>query len=100
MTGEDRNRTRDAARAARRGARLASMGLPADADCELPCITLTGNRYLRVEHHRGILRLTDTCARFYSCLGTIRIEGEGLCASDMDGDVLLIDGRIKAICIE
>ncbi|MBR3382456.1 MAG: YabP/YqfC family sporulation protein [Clostridia bacterium] len=84
-----------------RGARrLAAMGLPADADCVLPKISLTGGRYLTVEHHTGILQLTPCLVRLYSRLGVIRIEGEGLAAPEMDGDEMLLEGEITLVAFE
>ncbi|MBO4562039.1 MAG: sporulation protein YqfC [Clostridia bacterium] len=91
---------RKAGAAKKGGRRLASIGLPADSDCRLPCITVTGDSYVRVEHHCGVLRFSPGCVRLYSRLGIIRIEGEGLAASSMDGDELLLDGRVSSVSFE
>ncbi|MBO4847567.1 MAG: YabP/YqfC family sporulation protein [Clostridia bacterium] len=84
----------------RGGRRLASLGLPADADCRLPQITLTGKSYLRVEHHLGVLQLTECRVRLYTALGVLRIDGSGLAAASMDGDVMLLDGCIRSVSFE
>ena len=84
----------------RAGSRLASVGIPADADCRIPLVTLTGDRYVKVEHHRGVLLLTKCCVRLYSGLGIIRIEGKELAAASMDDDVLLLDGCVKSVSFE
>jgi sporulation protein YqfC len=87
-------------RAMKRGAFLASCGIPADSACAVPAVFLTGDRYIRVEHHRGVLLLTPTLIRLCSPLGVIRIEGSGLAAASMDGDVLLLDGRVRSVSFE
>lgn len=86
--------------AERRGRALCAVGLPADADCRMPVITVTGGRYVKVEHHRGALLLTDACVRLYSCMGIIRIEGQKLLASRMDDDVMLLEGQVRSVSIE
>ena len=84
----------------RSGRRLVSLGLPADADCRLPRVTVTGDRYVRVENHCGILQIGACCVRLYSRMGVIRIEGKDLTAARMDGEAMLLEGRIRAVCFE
>ena len=82
------------------GRALTAAGLPADADGRLPVVTVTGGSYVRVEHHRGILQFTDSCVRLYTVRGIIRITGKGLVSSRMDGEEMLIEGKISQICFE
>ncbi|MBR3460451.1 MAG: YabP/YqfC family sporulation protein [Clostridia bacterium] len=82
------------------GNRLAAVGMPMDADCRLPKVTVVADRFARVEHHTGVLKLTGCCVRLFSRLGIIRIEGEGLIASDMDDDLLQLDGKVKSVTFE
>ena len=91
---------RELGRYMRSGRRLAGLGLPADSDCKLPQIVITCGRYVRIEHHTGLLQMTQSTVRVYSALGIIKIEGSGLAASDMDADVLLIEGSIKSASFE
>lgn len=84
----------------RSGRRLVSLGLPADADCRLPGVTVTGGRYVCVENHCGILQISACCVRLYSRIGVIRIEGKDLAAARMDGETMLLEGRIRAVCFE
>ena len=84
----------------RAGRIFSSLGLPADADCRMPVVTVTGGRYLKVEHHRGILLFTERCVRLFSVPGVIRIEGKDLASSSMDGDVLMLEGRIESVSFE
>lgn len=87
-------------RVKRGGRRLCSVGLPADADCRLPNITITGDKYAKIEHHCGILQLTERCVKLYSRIGLIEITGKELIAAEMDDDVLMIDGCIEAVRYE
>ena len=91
-------RKREAAERSAR--RLVALGLPADANCRLPIVTISGSGYVKVEHHMGVLQLGNCCVRLYSCLGVIRIEGRGLAAARMDADVMLLEGRIVSVCFE
>lgn len=84
----------------RRGRALVGAGFPADADCRLPAVTITGCGYVKVEHHTGVLQLGEKRVRLLSRLGVICIEGSGLIAADMDGDVLLLEGRVKSVVFE
>ena len=99
----DRRRSisgRELDRSMRVGRRLAGAGLPADTDCRLPQVVLTCGRYVRVEHHSGLLQMTGELVRVYSALGIIRIEGKDLVAADMDDDVILLDGAVKSVSFE
>ena len=84
----------------RGGRAFAALGLPADANCRLPIITITGSSYVKTEHHTGVLQLGERCVRLYSRLGVIRIEGCGLAASEMDSDTIIIDGAVKSVMFE
>ncbi|MCR5611100.1 MAG: YabP/YqfC family sporulation protein [Clostridiales bacterium] len=84
----------------RSGRALTAAGLPADSDCRMPVVTITGGRYLKAEHHMGVLLLTENCVRLYSRMGIIRIEGRRLAASDMDGDVILLEGEVRSVSFE
>lgn len=100
MIGDEKKRRARGAAEMRRGARLVACGLPADAGCRLPTVFLTGDRYIRVEHIRGVLLLTPKVIRLYSALGVIRIEGSGLAAASMEGEVLLLEGRVRSVAFE
>lgn len=101
MKEKERNvKPNQAARCLRRGRRLNGLGFPADADCRLPVVTITGGGWVKVEHHTGLLQLTETKVRLCSRMGLICIEGSGLAAADMEGDVIMLDGRIKSVTFE
>ena len=85
----------------RRAGRLfSSVGLPADADCRMPVVTVTGGRYLKVEHHRGVMLFTERCVRVFSDTGVIRVTGRNMASPRMEDDLLLIEGEIASVCFE
>ncbi|MCR5610439.1 MAG: YabP/YqfC family sporulation protein [Clostridiales bacterium] len=84
----------------RAGNAFNAVGMPADASGKLPVITLSAGRFLRVAHHRGILVFTPSCVRLYSALGIIRITGEELVSTSLDGNDLILEGKIKCIAFE
>lgn len=79
---------------------FSSVGMPADADCRIPVVTVTGKRYVTVEHHRGILLFTECCVRLFSAYGVIRITGKGLASASMDSDTVMLEGAIESVCFE
>lgn len=101
MKEKERNvKPNQAARCLRRGRRLNGLGFPADADCRLPVVTITGGGWVKAEHHTGLLQLTETRVRLCSRIGLITIEGEGLAAADMDGDSITLEGRVRSVTFE
>ena len=82
------------------GRALSSLGIPADSDCRMPLISVTGSRYVKIEHHNGVLLLDPCCIKLYSRCGIIRIDGSGIAASSMDSDVMMLEGRINAVSFE
>lgn len=82
------------------GGAFSSLGLPADADGKLPLVTITGDRFVKVEHHRGILLFTECCVRLFSASGVVRISGKCIAASKMDGDEILLEGKIGSVSFE
>lgn len=84
----------------KKGRTLAAAGFPADADCRIPQIVVTGCGYVRVEHHCGVLQLTGNCVRLRSRIGVIRIDGAQLAVASIDNDVLLLDGRVRSVSYE
>lgn len=77
-----------------------ACGLPADTDCSIPKVSMTGDRYVRVEHHEGVLLISERAIRLHTSLGILRIEGSGLCAAALNGEELLANGRIRSVSFE
>ncbi len=79
---------------------LGAVDLPPEACGRIPYITVTGDRYMKVEQHRGILQVTAECVRLYSEVGIIRICGSRLLVSDMDNESISLSGCIKSVGFE
>ncbi|MBQ6402436.1 MAG: YabP/YqfC family sporulation protein [Oscillospiraceae bacterium] len=63
----------------------------------LPRLTLTGNRQLLVEQHRGLTRYSSDVIELALQKGRIRIEGNNLRLVAMDKEAVLIAGEIKGL---
>lgn len=96
----EKNNEKGSRRRTKQAERLLRLGLPADTDCSLPVITVTCGRYVKVEHHSGVLQLSGEVIRLYSALGPIRIEGKGLIASELNSEEMMIDGAVSSVCFE
>ena len=64
----------------------------------LPRLTLTGNRQLLVEQHRGLTRYSADCIELALQKGSIRLTGKNLRLVAMDKEAVLIAGEIR--CVE
>jgi|GEM_PF-2713028 len=83
------------------GARLlTAIDLPPDAGGRLPYITVTGNSYVCVGCHCGILQLSPQCVRLYTRIGIVRIDGREMAVSSMDNDCIRLSGKINAVTFE
>ena len=98
MTAKREERRMRAAR--RTGRALERLGMPADSACMLPRVVITGDGFVKVEHHRGVLRLSDTCVRLYSNAGVIRIEGKDLEVGALDCESMELTGRVGTVFFE
>lgn len=76
------------------------LGVPQDAYDSLPIITVMGGEYAEIEHHCGVLQLSECCLRVYSNRGIIRIEGEKLHVESMNNDKIRIHGSVKCAVLE
>lgn len=79
---------------------LRICGIPPDVLDGMPVVTLTGAKYVKIEHHCGVLLLSDRCIRVYSPMGIIRITGALLQVTAMDNENICIIGRIKSASFE
>ena len=63
----------------------------------LPRLTLTGNRQLLVEQHRGLTRYGADCIELALQKGSVRLTGKNLRLVAMDKEAVLIAGEIKSL---
>lgn len=71
--------------------------LPPDVVAGLPHLELAGNRQLFVEHHRGILALSEDCVDVNTDIGTLRVRGSCLCLMAMTAEELRIGGNLETV---
>lgn len=60
-------------------------------------ITLTGRSRAVVERHRGLLGYSDQYVEIRGGRGDVRLLGSNLTLKAMDGETVLITGRLTAV---
>ncbi len=63
----------------------------------LPRLTLTGNRQLLIEQHRGLTRYSAECIELALQRGRVRLTGQNLRLVAMDKEAVLIAGEMKGL---
>ena len=74
--------------------------LPADIVAGTIKVTLTGTEQALVENHRGILAYTDGLVEVNGRGTLLRVRGEKLLLRAMDGEMLLVTGKIFGVDLE
>ena len=74
-----------------------ALDLPGDVLAGLPHIELTGNRELRMEHHKGILAYGEEEIRISGGKLEITVRGRGLELRAMNAGQLFITGTIQGV---
>ena len=74
--------------------------LPADIVAGTIKVALTGTEQVLVENHRGILAYTDGLVEVNGRGVLLRIRGEKLLLRAMDGEMLLVTGKIFGVDLE
>lgn len=80
-----------------RGKWVEALGLPGEVVRGLPLVTLTGNREVYVENHRGLLAYQPEQVLIKTGAGRLCIAGRGLCLRTMDREALLVCGQIDSL---
>ena len=76
------------------------LDVPADALAGAPSVTVTGGTRALVEHHRGLLSYSDSEITVDCGASKIRVRGDGLLLRAMNGELLLISGRVLSVELE
>ena len=92
---KERNRRQ---RALARTAEL--FDLPGEALAGMPRITLTGNRRVHIDCHRGILEYTNELIAVNGGAVILKIHGERLDIASMSAEELLITGDVQRLELE
>ena len=74
--------------------------VPALAVNAAPRITLSGDRQVLVENHRGILEYGGETVVLGGGRLRITIRGQGLCLRAMDSEMILVGGEIFGVDLE
>ena len=71
--------------------------LPEESVSPVMRVTMTGQRQVMVEHHKGLLAYTDSVVEIGGSRGRVRIIGSGLTLGGMDRESVVITGTIQAV---
>ena len=77
-----------------------AFDLPGEALAGMPKLTLTGNRRLHIEGHKGIQAYDSSLIAINGGAMLLQVHGENLEISSMSAEELLITGNISKIEFE
>ena len=55
-----------------------AWGVPKDVMMNIPRLTISGDKEIYIENHKGILEYTDTEIRISTAMGIVRVCGKNL----------------------
>lgn len=73
------------------------LDLPPDLIFDLPRLSLTGNKQLHIENHRGVLDFSPTRLLLAINEGTLEVQGEDLIIKSIMTEDVLVEGTIMDI---
>lgn len=74
-----------------------TWGVPKDVIMNIPRITISGDREIYIENHKGVTEYTDSIIRVSTGMGTVKIHGRSLTISAIRQEDILINGRFIKI---
>ena len=74
-----------------------TLDIPPEAASGAVKVTLYGRRRAVVEHHRGLMGYTEELVEVNGGKDRVRIIGSQLVLRAMDGETLLVTGRVSAV---
>lgn len=77
-----------------------TFDLPGEVLAGMPKLTVTGNRKLHIESHKGILEYDGSLIAINGGAVILKIRGEGLDIISMSADEILIRGIMTGIDFE
>ncbi len=72
-------------------------GVPRDTLMDIPRITISGDREIYIENHRGIREYTDAAIRVAAASGGVKINGKSLRIERIRREDILISGVFSNI---
>lgn len=74
-----------------------AWGVPKDVIMNIPRMTISGDKEICIENHKGILEYTDSEIRISSAMGVVRICGKHLVIEHIRIEDLLISGTFSKV---
>ena len=71
--------------------------LPREIILDLPKITITGEKEIEIENHKGIVLFDEEEVKINSSFGLISIKGKGFEILFMGGATITLKGKFKSI---
>ena len=69
-----------------------AWGVPKDVIMNIPRLTISGDKEIYIENHKGILEYTDTEIRISTAMGIVRVCGKNLIIDRIRVEDIVISG--------
>lgn len=74
-----------------------AWGVPKDVIMNIPRFTISGDREIYIENHKGIRKYTESEIDIATAMGTVKIYGEKLCITNIRPEDVYISGHFSKI---
>lgn len=74
-----------------------AWGVPKDVIMNIPRLTISGDKEIYIENHKGILQYTDTEIRVSTPMGIVHICGRSLILERIRLEDILISGAFERV---
>ncbi|MDY3972311.1 MAG: sporulation protein YqfC [Hominilimicola sp.] len=74
-----------------------AWGVPKDVIMNIPRLTISGDKEIYIENHKGILEYTDTEIRISTAMGIVRVCGKNLVIDRIRLEDIVISGCFSRV---
>ena len=74
-----------------------AWGVPKDVIMNIPRLTISGDKEIYIENHKGILEYTDTEMRISTAMGIVRVCGKNLVIDRIRLEDIVISGSFTKV---
>ena len=74
-----------------------AWGVPKDVIMNIPRLTISGDKEIYIENHKGILEYTDTEIRISTAMGIVRVCGKNLIIDRIRLEDIVISGSFTKV---
>lgn len=74
-----------------------AWGVPKDVIMNIPRLTISGDKEIYIENHKGILEYTDTEIRISTAMGIVRVCGKNLIIDRIRLEDIVISGCFSRV---